>query len=680
MNYSRFIRTIVLAVAGLLLTTTTLQAAPVAPAKSIDICVYGGTSAGVIAAYTAKKQGKSVLLIEPTTHIGGMSSGGLGRTDIGNKYVVTGLALDFYRRLGTHYGSLEKWIFEPSAAEKVFRGYIAEENIELWCNRRIVDAKTKDGKILTITLEDSVNPGKKSYVAVEAKMFIDATYEGDLLACAGVSYTVGREGNKMYNETYNGVQMPRYHYFKHDVDPYVIPGKKSSGLLYGINKGKRGDIGAGDKKVQAYNFRICLTDRKDNMIPITKPENYDPSKYELLIRWKEKQPWKRLRDMFIWSMMPNRKTDINNYGALSTDMIGANWKYPEASYEERARIIKEHEDYTKGLLYFVGHDERIPEFIRKEMLKWGYPKDEYVNNNHWSPQLYVREARRMVSDVVMTQHHCQGKEVVSDGIAYAAYGMDSHNCDRVVIDGYVRNEGDVQIKVKPYPISYRSIVPKRSEITNLLVPFCVSASHIAFGSIRMEPVCMVLAQVSATAAAMAIDKYNGIVQDVDYKALNAELAARPWADNCKPDILIDDADKARYRLVGKWTFDKSRRCYGQTRYYTNAHKGVDKSAFFYPQLKEADEYKVYFYYPNQNAPSSVLNFNINDGKKIHAVEMQTKSLLTKDVATISKSSGEWIYLGTYHFAKGEKPYIEITNKGADGTVVADAVQLIPTKR
>lgn len=666
---------------AIFLVTSTAIAAPKQPSKSVDICVYGATSAGVIAAYTASKQGKSVLLVEPTSHIGGMSSGGLGRTDIGNKYVVTGLALDFYRRLGTHYGSLEKWVFEPSVAEKVFRDYIAEESVEVWCNRRIVDASTKGGKILSITLEDAKRAGVQSHCAVEAKVFIDATYEGDLLARARVSYTVGRESNKAYGETYNGVQMPRYHYFKDAVDPYVVPGKRSSGLLYGINKGKRGDIGAGDKKVQAYNFRICLTDREDNLVPITKPENYDPSKYELLLRWKEVQPWRRLQDIFIWSMMPNRKTDINNYGAFSTDMIGANWGYPEASYEERERIIKVHEEYTKGLLYFVGHDERVPEFIRKEMLRWGYPKDEYLNNGHWSPQLYVREARRMVSDVVMTEHHCLGKEVVEDGIAYAAYGMDSHNCDRVVIDGCVRNEGDVQIKkIMPYPISYRSIVPRRSEITNLLVPFCVSASHIAFGSIRMEPICMVLAQVSATAASMAIDKHNGVVQDVDYKALNAELAARPWGDNRKADVLIDDADQARYRLVGEWTLDKSRSCYGPTRYYTGAYDGKDRSALFYPQLKRADEYKVYLYYPKQKQPASKLHINIHDGAKIHKVEVDTKNLLNDEVVTISRYSGEWVCLGTYTFAEGEKPYVEITNRGADGTVVADAVQLIPTQR
>ena len=645
-------------------------------AKSVDICVYGGTSLGVIAAYTAKKQGKSVLLIEPTTHIGGMSSGGLGMTDIGNKYVVKGLALDFYRRLGTHYGSLEKWVFEPHVAEKIFKDYIAEENIEVWCNRRIVAANKEGDRIANITLEDSAAPGKKGNVVVEAKVFIDCTYEGDLMALAGVSYTVGREDNKVYNEEYNGVQVRRKHQFTVDVDPYVIPGKKSSGLLWGVNKKSVLPTGSGDKKVQAYNFRICLTNDKENMIPITKPENYAPSKYELLIRLKEKQPWKGLTDVFIWSRMPNNKTDINHRGGFSTDMIGENWDYPEASYEERARIVKKHEDYTKGLLYFVGHDERIPEFIRKEMLSWGYPKDEYVNNNHWTPQIYVREARRMVSDVVMTQHHCQGREVVKDGIALAAYTMDSHNCDRVIVNGCVRNEGNVEVKdnVKPYPISYLSIVPKRREVSNLYVPFCLSASHIAFGSIRMEPVAMVLSQAAATAASMAIDN-NCAVQDVDVKALNAELEARPWGDNRKPDVVVDDADKKCVRLVGDWTYDDSRHSYAFCRHFDNSMGKSEMSAFFHPNLKKADEYNVYYYYPKQKQGSSVINFNIFDGTEKHEV-----SIATKDVKIIGQTRGEWVLLGTYHFAEGAKPYVELTNKGADGTIVADAVQFIPKNR
>ena len=669
---------ILLLIAAILIMPT--QAAPKkAPAKSVDICVYGGTSLGVIAAYTAKKQGKSVLLIEPTTHIGGMSSGGLGQTDIGNKYVVQGLALDFYRRVGAHYGALEMWVFEPHVAEGVFRQYIAEENIEVWCNRRIIAAKKDGSRIVNITLEDSEAPNKKTNQVVEAKVFIDCTYEGDLMAKAGVSYTVGREDNKVYNETYNGVQMPKHHTFNPNVkvDPYVIPGQKSSGLLWGINKKPRAAIGSGDKKVQAYNFRICLTNNKENMIPITKPENYDPSKYELLIRWKEQEPWKKLSDAFIWSNMPNNKTDINNRGAFSTDMIGENWNYPEASYEERARIIKAHEDYTKGLLYFVGHDERIPERIRKAMLSWGYPKDEYVNNNHWTPQIYVREARRMISDVVMTQHHCQGREVVEDGIALAAYTMDSHNCDRVVVDGYVRNEGDVQIKkdVKPYPISYRSIVPKRSEVTNLYVTFCLSASHIAFGSIRMEPVAMALSQVAATAASMAIDNHNGIVQDVDVAALKAELEARPWGDNRKPDVLVDDANKDNVRFEGKWIYDKNRRCYAFSRRYDNTLGKVALSAYFYPRLKEADEYDVYYYYPRQQKPSSVVNFNIFDGETTHAV-----ALNTKEIKILGQTHGEWVRLGTYKIAAGDAPYVEITNRDADGTVVADAIQFVPKNR
>ena len=662
----------------LLVGVSSLSAAPkVTAAKSVDICVYGGTSLGVIAAYTAKKQGKSVLLIEPTTHIGGMSSGGLGQTDIGNKFVVQGLALDFYRRVGAHYGALEMWVFEPHVAEKVFRQYIAEENIELWCNRRIVAAKKEGTRIVNITLEDSAAPSKKTNQVVEAKVFIDATYEGDLMAKAGVSYTVGREDNKVYNETYSGVQVMKNHQFRVDVDPYVIPGKKSSGLLWGINKKPRQPIGSGDKKVQAYNFRICLTNERENMVPITKPDNYDPSKYELLIRWKEKDPWKRLSDAFIWSKMPNNKTDINNRGAFSTDMIGANWNYPEASYEERARIIKAHEDYTKGLLYFVGHDERIPVFIRTEMLKWGYPKDEYVNNNHWTPQLYVREARRMVSDVVMTQHHCQGREVVDDGIALAAYTMDSHNCDRVVIDGFVRNEGNVEIKkdVNPYPISYRSIVPKRSEVTNLYVTFCLSASHIAFGSIRMEPVAMALSQVAATAASMAIDKHNGIVQDVDVAALKAEIEAHPWGDNRKPDVLVDDANDACVRFVGNWTFDKSRRCYAFTRRYDNTLGKEARSAYFYPRLKEADEYDVYYYYPRQKRPSSVVCFNVFDGAATHEVVLNTKG-----IKILGQTTGEWVRIGRYKIGAGDAPYVEITNRNADGTVVADAVQFVPVKR
>ena len=392
---------------------TTMISCRTQSVKEVDICIYGGTSAGVIAAYTAQQSGKSVLLIEPGRHLGGMSSGGLGFTDIGNKYVVQGLALDFYRRLGTHYGKLEQWIFEPSVAETIFKDYIKRAGIEVWYENRLSDVEKQRNSITTITLEDSKHPNHTTNRKVRAKVFIDCSYEGDLMAKSGVSYIVGREANSQYGETYNGVELMDRHQFPDGIDPYKIKGDSTSGLIYGINPAPVNSNGTGDKKVQAYNFRITLTNRPENRIPITKPDNYNPSRYELLLRLKELHPWNKHTDVFIWSDMPNGKTDINNFGGFSTDVIGENWNYPDADYEERARIWKFHEDYTKGLLYFVGHDERIPESIRNQMLEWGYPKDEYTDNGHWTHQLYVREARRMIGELVMTQHHCQGRETVS---------------------------------------------------------------------------------------------------------------------------------------------------------------------------------------------------------------------------------------------------------------------------
>jgi hypothetical protein len=487
-------------------------------AKEVDVCVYGGTSAGVIAAYTISQSGKSVLLVEPGRSLGGMSSGGLGFTDIGNKYVIQGLAHDFYCRVGSYYNKPEQWIFEPKVASAVFDYYIKKGNIEVWYENRLENLSKEKNVIKTITVENAVNPQPATNKKIKAKIFIDCSYEGDLMAKAGVSYTIGREANSLYNETYNGVELLEKHQFPDGIDPYKEKGNPNSGLLYGISDKKVEPNGTGDKKVQTYNFRIALTNRPENRIPITKPENYDPSQFELLLRLKEKLPWKAHTDVFKWDIMPNGKTDINNNGGFSTDAIGENWNYPEASYEERAKIIKFHEDYTKGLLYFVGHDERIPEFIRNQMLEWGYPKDEYVDNNHWSPQLYIRESRRMIGEMVMTQNHCQGREIANDSIGWAAYTMDSHNCDRHVVNGMVKNEGDVQIGgFGPYPISYRAITPKRTEAANLLVPVCLSASHIAYGSIRMEPVFMVLGQTSAIAACLAIDNYKNRVQEVKSK-------------------------------------------------------------------------------------------------------------------------------------------------------------------
>ncbi|RYY55089.1 MAG: FAD-dependent oxidoreductase, partial [Chitinophagaceae bacterium] len=471
---------------------------------NVDLCIYAGNSAGVIAAYTAAKMGKKVLLVEPGKHLGGLSSGGLGYTDIGNKYAITGLSRDFYRRVGKHYGRFETWIFEPHVAEEVFREYIRLGNVQVLYDLELVSLVKQGPVIRSAAFGKTGDLSLKTTTSITAKQFIDCSYEGDLMAKAGVSYTVGREANSTYGETYNGVQLMDKHQFPDGIDPYKTPGDKNSGLVWGISDATVAAQGSGDKKVQAYNFRICLTDSAENMIPITQPADYDPARYELLLRYLAKKTPGDLWGFLKFDLMPNHKTDINNNGPISTDMIGMNYEYPEAGPARRKEIVTNLENYTKGLLYFAGHDPRMPEHLRNQMLRWGYPKDEYTDNGGWSPQAYIRETRRMVGLYVMSQANCEGREVVEDEAGMAAYTMDSHNCQRIVVNGMVKNEGNVEIGgFGPYPISYRSLVPKKEECTNLLVPVCLSASHIAYGSIRMEPVFMVLAQSSAVAACLA---------------------------------------------------------------------------------------------------------------------------------------------------------------------------------
>jgi hypothetical protein len=495
-----------------------------------DVVIYGGTASGVIAAYTARQMGKTVLLIEPGIRIGGLTTGGLGYTDIGNKFAIKGLSHDFYRRVGQHYGVAEQWVFEPHVAEDILKDYLQRARVPVLFTYQVVAARKANGKIISIVVEDAAHPQSKTNKTIAAKEFIDCSYEGDLMAKAGVTCTIGREDDKQYNETYNGSQLRDKHQFPDGVDPYKIPGKPESGLLWGISNNTLLPEGAGNKMVQSYNIRVCLTKDSANRIPITQPDNYHPERYELLLRLLEKRPAQHLGQLMTVSEMPNHKTDINNNGAFSTDMIGMSWDYPKAGYKRRTVIFKAHEDYTKGFFYFIGHDSRVPENLRKEMLQYGYPKDEYVNSSHFTTQMYVREARRMVGAYVMTQANCQGKDTVDDGIALAAYTMDSHNAERLVVNGMVKNEGDVQIGgFGPYPIAYRSITPKAGECSNLLVPVCLSASHIAYGSIRMEPVFMMLGQSAAVAACMAIDGHL-TVQQIDVKSLQLRLNEDPLAE------------------------------------------------------------------------------------------------------------------------------------------------------
>ena len=510
-----------------------------------DIIIYGGTSAAIIAAVEVVKSGKTVLIVSPEQHLGGLTSGGLGFTDTGNKAVIGGLSREFYHRVWLHYKDAAAWnwqnqsdfgnkgqetvamdgefrtmwLFEPHVAERVFEDFVKENNIKVlrgeWLDRNKGVVKKKGEIISFSTLSGKVFKGK---------MFIDATYEGDLMAVAGINFHVGREGNAKYNETFNGVQTGVFqhdHHFKSNISPYKIKDDPSSGLLPYISAEPPGEFGAADKKIQAYCFRMCMTNHPENSVAFPKPDNYDASKYELLLREFNtgRNDWFSKFDV-----LPNKKTDTNNHGAFSSDFIGMNYDYPEADYQRRAEIIKQHYDYQAGLLWFVANDPRVPDAIRTKMASYGLAKDEFKDNNHWPHQIYVRESRRMIGDYITTEHDVMQRIETPESIGMGSYHIDSHNTQRYVTsEGYVQNEGDIGVKPPgPYRISYGSIVPKKEECTNLFVPVCVSSSHIAYGSIRMEPVFMILGQSAAVAACLAIDEKCAI-QDISYNQLKKLL-------------------------------------------------------------------------------------------------------------------------------------------------------------
>jgi len=529
---------------ALLAVAVVAVATPAAePPRSADVIVYGGTSAAITAAVQAKAMGKSVVIVSPDTHVGGLSSSGLGWTDSGKKEVIGGLAREFYRRLKRHYDTPAAWVhqkpeqykhyrpqddaiwvFEPKVAEATFEAWLQEHEIPIvrdaWLDRG--EGVAKDGeRIVSITTLDG-----RTFAG---RMFIDATYEGDLMAAAGVSFATGREANATYGETLNGVQTKRAksHQFTNKISPYVVPDDPASGLLPRIHDGSPGEEGTGDHRIQAYNFRLCMTNVPANRVPFPKPASYDPLDYELLLRDLQAGS----RHVFgKFDPAPNGKTDTNNHGSFSTDNIGMNYDYPEASYERRREIIAEHAAYQQGYFWFLTHDPRVPEDVRTKMAEWGLAKDEFVDNGHWPHQIYVREARRMVADFVVAEPHVRGSTPTPDSVGMGSYNMDSHHVQRYVAHdesgrAYARNEGDIQESPGgPYPISYRAIVPRVGECENLFVPVAVSASHIAYGSIRMEPVFMILGQSAATAAALAIDA-DLPVQQVSYAALREQLLA-----------------------------------------------------------------------------------------------------------------------------------------------------------
>ena len=531
---------------ALLLLFSTAVLTPAAAQDVYDVVVYGGTSAGVTAAVQARRMGASVVVVGPDVHLGGLSSGGLGFTDTGDKSVIGGLAREFYGLVYDHYqrddawtwqrrdqfgnrgqgtpaidGDLRTmWIFEPHVAEQAFEHLIAENEVEVhrdaWLDRGPGGVTVEDGRITAIRM--------LSGDEYRGRMFIDATYEGDLLAAAGVDYHVGREANAVYGETYNGVQVGirhHGHWFKSEISAYVVPGDPGSGLLPRISSDPPGEPGAGDDKIQAYCYRMCLTNHPDNRVPFAKSDGYDAGQYELLLRVLE-SGWREGFRKF--DAVPNRKTDTNNHGPFSTDNIGFNYDYPEGSYDRRREILAEHEQYQKGLMYFLANDPRVPDDVREKFAEWGLAADEFVDNENWPHQIYVRESRRLIGEYVMTEQDCLVAKETPNSAGMGSYAMDSHNVQRYVTpEGFVQNEGDVGVRPPhPYAVSYGSLVPRRGQCENLLVPVCVSSSHIAYGSIRMEPVFMILGQSAATAAVMAIED-DLAVQEVPYAQLREKL-------------------------------------------------------------------------------------------------------------------------------------------------------------
>ncbi|MEX2581374.1 MAG: FAD-dependent oxidoreductase [Verrucomicrobiales bacterium] len=688
-------------------------AAEKAPVREADVVVYGGTSAGIAAAVQVKRMGRSVIVVEPTRRIGGLTTGGLGQTDIGNKQVVGGISREFYRAVRDWYSKPEHWIreeaeaymssgqsrteegedtmwtFEPSAALAIYQRWVEENDIPVVYNERLDrtgEGKTedhgtgwlvaapgnvaegvvvKDGRIVELVMESGAR--------FRGDYFLDCTYEGDLLAAAGISFTVGRESNATYGETYNGVQTENAtkHQLVDGVDPHVSPGDPDSDLLPGIDPTGPGEEGGADHRAQAYCFRMCLTDHPDNRIPFSKPEGFDEQRYELLFRNYEAGfsdfPW-------INSKMPNRKTDTNNKHGFSTDFIGQNYDYPEAGYDEREAIVEAHRTYQKGLMWVLANHPRIPAEFREEFSRWGTSKDEFAAEDGWQEQLYIREARRMIADTVMSQAHCENRLIADDSIGMAAYTMDSHNTQRYVDhDGHARNEGDVQKGgFPPYPISYRSIVPRRDECENLAVPVGMSASHIAFGSIRMEPVFMILAQSAATAAVHAIEEDGAALQEIDRARLRERLLADEQILEYSRGLPLGEIegrvlDDTQATLDGEWQSSSlSGGVHNGYRHDSDARDGKARAVFEWSDLPPG-EYEVQVAYtanPNRatNTPVDIESGGETRRKELDQKKAPSIDELFEPVGTVATEGGITV---------------TISNEDTDGYVIIDAVRLLP---
>ena len=643
-------------------------------AVTTQVCIYGGTSSGVAAALELKRLGISTVIVHPGIRLGGLTTGGLGWTDFGNKDAVQGIAREFYQRVGAKYGQAENWAFEPSVALAVFQDMVQDAGVTVYYKaflNRSDGVAMSNGRIVRIVTENGLT--------VNADYFIDATYEGDLMAAAGVTYTTGRESNATYGETSNGRQVRDKHQILRNVSPYVVDGNPASGLLPGIET-EIPVAGQGDHRIQAYNFRICMTDVAANRVPFPKPATYDRTWYILLERYFAAGFGTEVDIFFTkFDRIRNGKTDTNNHGGVSTDFIGQNYDWPEGSYAVREAIFQKHVGYIQGYWWFVANDpavEALAPTIRSKILNWGLAADEFTETGNWPPQLYIREARRMVSGYVITEHDFFGRAKVSDSVGLASYNMDSHNCARFVNStGFVKNEGDVQAGGNtPYRLSYRAIIPRNGECSNLAVPVCVSASHIAYGSVRMEPVFMILGQSSAAAIAQAIGSGGIALQAVNVPQLQNTLKARGqrtiWETT--PDeiegTVVDSEVSAQVSLTGEWIASSSTSGYVGAGYLHDGNTGKGgKTARFLLNVPSAGNYEVYVRWTSHenratNVPVTVYH---KEGQALHTLNQRT-------------GGGQWHLLGGYPFSSGTGAVV-ISSAGTNGYVIADAVLYVKSE-
>jgi len=631
--------------------------------NSYDVIVYGGTSGGVMAAVASAKEGASVLLIEPGNHIGGMTSSGLGYVDIGKSFTTGGLTNDFFQRNARFHN--KKGVFyktTPAAAEKLFYEMMEENKVNILLNARLKEntsPKMQGKRITSIVLE--------SNQTISAQYFIDATYEGDLMAQANVSYIVGRESQKQYNEPGAGIRKPYATYFS----AYDNAGE----LLPDVYDGKLNQFGETDNRTQAYNFRMCLTQRKENFIPITKPEKYDPLRYEVLLQTivNSKQE-KNIRSFVSIMPLPDDKTDFNNNGMFSTDLVNGSWEYPEAGYAKREEIWNDHKNYVQGFFYFLGNDPRVPEKLKEEVKSWGLCKDEFVDNNYWPHQLYVREARRMTGAYVMNQKDAWDEPTKPDAIGMGSYMIDSHFVTRYVENGVVKTEGLTGHQpVRPYEIPYKIITPRKNECENLLVSTCMSASHVMYGSLRMEPVYMIVGESAGTAVVQALKNNRQAVQDIDVAVLQKKLKQNGqilsyentgiYTKDDFQGIILDDTD-AKY--TGYWGTSANSTPFMESSGYKYTTKaGENATATYKTKVSESGEYDIFYLYaPGANRASNlVMEINYPGGKESLPINMRNN---------IPDMYYPFVKLISINLKANDELKFFIDANNSDGLVVADA--------